>query len=831
METIRISVRDLVEFILRSGDIDNRKGGMADKEAMQMGSRLHRKIQGQMDAAYRPEVPLKYAKEFCVEKDDSQVLRENGQGVKEGDDALETGKDTQESEGKTEEKSDRCYTLVVEGRADGIFTEGDRTVIDEIKGIYRPLHSLEEPVAVHLAQAKCYAYIYASQHELPSIGVQMTYCNLESEEVKRFSFTYELSELESWFAYLITEYRKWCEFELTWREKRQASIKSVRFPFPYREGQKDLAAAVYRTIEKKKKIFIQAPTGVGKTISTVFPAVKAVGEGLGDKIFYLTAKTITRTVAAEAFELLKKQGLSYKVVTLTAKEKICPLEETECDPVHCPYAQGHFDRVNDAVFEMLTTTDDFSREAILAQSEKWRICPFEFSLDVSVWVDAVICDYNYVFDPTAHLKRFFGDHVKGNYLFLIDEAHNLVERGREMYSAVLYKEDFLEAKREVKEKDRKLAAQLERVNRMMLSWKRECEGCTVMKNLDTFPMVLMSAEGLLEEYLEEAPSGEGRKKLLDLYFNVRNFLEIYDRLDESYVIYNMLDEDGRFLVKLFCVDTAANIQECLNRGNSTVFFSATLLPVTYYQSLLSQAKDDYAVYARTPFSPDQRLVLIGRDVSTRYKRRGPREYERIARYIRRTIAQCPGNYMVFFPSYRMMEDVGESFEKIHADEAEVLYQRSGMSEEEREVFLKAFEERSEREKREKSLVGFCVMGGIFGEGIDLKGESLIGAIIVGTGLPQVCQERELLKDYYDGKGMDGFAYAYRIPGMNKVLQSAGRVIRTVKDRGVILLLDERFYSDEYWGMFPREWEDIRVCGLWDVEEKIADFWRSRGFLP
>ena len=805
METIRISVRNLVEFILRSGDIDNRKGGMADKEAMQLGSRLHRKIQGQMDAGYRAEVPLKYVETFALP---------GGRNVAEGEEEYR-------------------YELSVEGRADGIFMEDGQEIIDEIKGIYRPLSFLEEPVAVHLAQAKCYACIYAMQKDLPEVGVQMTYCNLESEEIRRFSSQYSTEELKEWFEQLISEYRKWCEFQILWKEKRQASIRTIRFPVPYREGQKDLAAAVYRTIQRKKKIFIQAPTGVGKTISTVFPAVKAVGEGLGEKIFYLTAKTITRTVAEEAFGLLKQQGLFYKVVTLTAKEKICPLEEAECDPVHCPYAKGHFDRINDAVFEMLEETDDFSREALLKQSEKWKVCPFELSLDVSLWVDAVICDYNYVFDPTAHLKRFFGEGSggKGSYIFLIDEAHNLVERGREMYSALLWKEDLLEAKRAVQQKDKdsgrsyqgkKLIAQLERVNRQMLAWKRECEeGCKVMKSLEGFPVMLMSAEGLLEEYLEEEPPGEERKILLDLYFQISHFLEIADRLDESYVIYSMLDENGRFLVKLFCIDTSSAIQECLDKGNSTVFFSATLLPVTYYQSLLSKVRDDYAVYARTPFLPEQRRVLIGRDVSSRYKRRGPKEYEKIAAYIEKTVSGCPGNYMVFFPSYRMLEDVGAAFEERCGTAFRTRYQKSGMTEEEREEFLKAFEE-----KGEQSLIGFCVMGGIFGEGIDLKGERLIGAIIVGTGLPQVCAERELLKDYYDNRGQDGFAYAYRIPGMNKVLQSAGRVIRTREDRGVILLLDERFCEREYQGMFPREWTDVEACSLWTVEKALAGFWES-----
>ncbi len=791
MESIRISVRSLVEFILSSGDIDNRRGGMADKEAMQLGSRLHRKIQGQMGGDYRAEVPLKYSREFMAEE--------------------------------------VPYTLVVEGRADGIFQEDDQTVIDEIKGIYRPVQFLEEPVAVHQAQAACYACIYGMEHSLSRISIQLTYCNLESEEIKRFRRDYEMEELTEWFDSLISEYRKWCVFQILWKERRQASIQKIRFPFSYREGQRELAGAVYRTIERKKKIFIQAPTGVGKTISTVFPAVKAVGEGLGEKIFYLTAKTITRTVAWEAFELLKQQGLSYKVIVLTAKEKLCPLEETDCNPVHCPYAKGHYDRVNDAVFEMLNHTDDFSRDAILKQSEQWKVCPFEMSLDLALWMDAVICDYNYVFDPTAQLKRFFGDNVKGSYLFLIDEAHNLVERGREMYSAVLYKEDFLEARRTLKEKNGKLAGQFTRVNRLFLEWKRECEGCEVLKNLGSLPTALMSLEGILEEYLEDIPQGEDRKVLLELYFQIRSFLTIYDRLDDSYVIYDRIAEDGRFLIKLFCIDTAANIQECLNKGNSTVFFSATLLPVSYYKKLLSQETDDYAVYAKTPFSPKQRLVIVGRDVSSRYRRRGPGEYDRIARYIQKTIAQRKGNYMVFFPSYQMMEDVGAVFEQLSGEETEILYQRTGMSEEEREAFLLAFERQAEKDQ--KSLAGFCVMGGIFGEGIDLKGERLIGSIIVGTGLPKVCEEREILKEYYNSRSMDGFAYAYRIPGMNKVLQSAGRVIRTAEDKGVILLLDERFYSEEYWAMFPREWQDLKICTLRDVEEKVAGFWESDEILP
>lgn len=795
METIRISVRSLVEFILRSGDIDNRRGTAAQKEAMQLGSRLHRKIQGQMKADYRAEVPLK-AEIDCGE-----------------------------------------FMLSVEGRADGIIT-GETVSIDEIKGVFRDLGRMEGPEEVHLAQAKCYAYIYGSQKNLKKIGVQMTYANLDTEEIRRFYSEYTLEELEEWFARLIAAYEKWARMQLHWKQRRNASIRETVFPYPYREGQKELAASVYRTIWHGKKLFLQAPTGVGKTISTVFPAVQAVGQELGEKIFYLTAKTITRTVAQEAFSLLKKQGLCYRVLTLTAKEKICFLEEPECSPLTCPYAKGHFDRVNDAVFELLTrepeegkTPGDFTREEILRQAEKWQVCPFEMALDLSLWCDAVICDYNYVFDPQAKLKRFFSEGIKGDYLFLVDEAHNLVERGREMYSAALYKEDFLEVKRFLKPYSPKAVRALERCNRYLLEWKRECEDYLLLKNVDAIALGLMNVSSAFEKLLEDRDSvmnhppenqeeKEQQKKALDFYFQVRAFLEIYEELDDSYQIYARHDGEGKFLLKLYCVHTAGKIGECLEKGRASVLFSATLLPVRYYMDLLGGKAEDYAVYAHSTFRPEQKRVLLGLDVSSRYTRRGPAEYRKIAEYIFRTARARQGNYMVFFPSYKMMEEIREVFELLRSEDMETVEQTSRMTERDREEFLEKFQE-----NRENTLIGFCVMGGIFGEGIDLKKNRLIGAVIVGTGLPQVCTEREILKQYYDKKEMDGFAYAYRYPGMNKVMQSAGRVIRTDEDLGVILLLDERFGQMQYRESFPREWADYEICSLSNVEKKLETFWK------
>lgn len=776
---IRISVRSLVEFILREGDIDNRVSGSMEKDAMLLGGKIHRKIQSRMGTNYTAEVPLKI-----------QMPCDG-------------------------------FVLQIEGRADGVLKDDGKVLIDEIKGILRSLEHLEAPVPVHLAQAKCYAYIYAVQNSLKCIDVQMTYCQMETEEIRRFCQKFEFQELQTWFQDLVTQYEKWAKFEIEWRNVRNDSIRQIEFPFPYREGQRDLVVSVYRTILRKKKLFIQAPTGVGKTMATVFPAVRAVGEGLGEKIFYLTAKTITRTVAEQAFSLLKEKGLLYKTITLTAKEKICFCEEAECNPDACPYAKGHFDRVNDAVFDLITHSGDWSREVLEEQAKKHMVCPFEMSLDVSNWADAVICDYNYAFDPQAHLKRFFSESGKGEYLFLIDEAHNLVERGREMYSASLYKEDLLEVRKLVKAEDPKLAKGLSECNQQFLELKRECEHYQILKSVSHIALKLMNVLWKLEDYLEECKDAEKKKRVLDFYFAVRSFLNIHDIMDENYVIFSEMMEDGRFQIKLFCVNPAVNLQNYLEQGNSTIFFSATLLPVHYYKKLLSVEKDDYAVYAHSSFPQENKFLFIGTDVSTRYTRRGESTYQRFARYIAVMAEQKKGNYMAFFPSYRFLEEVHTCFLECVDHEVDSICQVSYMDEEQREEFLEEFEQ-----EREKSLVAFCVMGGIFSEGIDLTDDKLIGAVIAGTGLPQVCTEREILKQYFNAADMDGFDYAYLYPGMNKVLQSAGRVIRTESDRGVILLLDDRFRAMRYREVFPREWQQYQLGSVKNLEQEIRTFWES-----
>ena len=776
---LHISVRNLVEFIFREGDIDNRSSRAMSADAMMEGTRIHRKIQVSMGKEYQAEVPLSL--------------------VVEGD----------------------LYELTVEGRADGIFTEDGKCFVDEIKGMYRRVELFEKPVFVHRAQAMCYAYIFALQNNMETIGIQMTYCNLETEQTKYFREEFSFEEIKKWFDDLMEEYGKWATFQCEMKNQRQASIKELDFPYEYRPGQKKLVSDVYRTIMRQKLLFMQAPTGVGKTISTIFPAVKAVGEELADRIFYLTAKTITATVAKETFALLEKNGYRAKTIQITAKEKLCPCDEMECNPVTCPYAKGHFDRVNDAVFDLLHRCEMIERDDILSQADRYTVCPFELCLDTASWCDNVICDYNYVFDPNVYLKRFFQEGIKGDYIFLIDEAHNMVERSRQMYSAQIYKEDFLTVKRIMKEHSRSIEKALEKCNKILLGMKRECENYTVYDTFGNMVFSFMRLMTLLDEFLQKANEFPGKRDVMDFYFELRNFLNIYDLVDEHYVMYSELEADGRFMLKLFCVDPSLNIQKRLDKGKSAVFFSATFLPVNYYKSLLSTKKDNYAIYADSTFDSKKRLLAMATDVSTRYTRRSRSEYERIAGYINAVVTQKTGNYMVFFPSYKMMNDVADIYCEKYADETELMLQKNNMSEAEREEFLDRFSEESDR-----TLVAFGIMGGIFGEGIDLKNDRLIGAIVVGTGLPQISNERTILKDYYDAENGCGFDYAFRYPGINKVLQAAGRLIRTTEDTGVILLLDERFWQREYDLLYPREWSDRKPCNIANVGKLVADFWEQ-----
>lgn len=813
--TFNISVRNLVEFMCLGGDIDNRDTGVADVKVMQEGARLHRKIQHSMGSNYRAEVLLRNKEELT-------------------------------SEGGIE------YELRIEGRADGIIADieededGNKlpigeVTIDEIKTMQADVTKLKEPVYVHKAQAMVYAYIYLTKYNLESIDVQLTYCNTETEKIVRFKEQYDSESIIKWYRELVAGFKKWMDYVFDERAERNASIQKLHFPFEYREGQKKLVASVYHTVKEQKVLYIQAPTGVGKTISTVYPAVQSCGNGLTDKIFYLTSKTITRTVAEETYAILRAAGLHFRTVTLTAKDKICHLDEHNCNPEVCEYARGHFDRVNEAVYDIITNEAVINRDTILQYSVKHKVCPYEMSLDVSYWCDGIICDYNYVFDPDASLKRYFGDGGKGNYVFLVDEAHNLVDRAREMYSAMLVKEDFLACKRVVKDMDKRLTSYLEKCNKYLLELKRACdkEYIIIDDYCGTFLANLQSCYSYMQKFLDKNKGKPVCDEIIEFFFKIRHFINMYDCIDEKYVIYAEHIDDGDFALHLYCVDPSGQLSQRLSQGISTIMFSATLLPVNYFKEMLSGNADDYAVYAHSPFDTDNKRVLIGRDVTSRYTRRNYNEYTKIAGYIHTLTQSKQGKYMIFFPSYSYMREVYDIYIQkyacnvidlhdvedgsyiYHISEGEnVLIQDNNMTEADKENFLSVF-----MDNTSGNVTGFCVLGGIFSEGIDLRDKSLIGACIVGTGIPMICRQRNILRNYFDSIGKNGYQYAYVFPGMNKVLQAAGRVIRTADDNGIILLLDDRFMTQEYQMQYPREWDKVYPVDINNTGKCIEDFWR------
>lgn len=681
--------------------------------------------------------------------------------------------------------------LTVEGRCDGIICAKDGVTIDEIKTTEAPFELVTEDFnPLHWAQAKCYGAIYCSQNGVSEITLQLTYYQMETGEIKRFSKLFSKDELWKFFNGLIADYQKWALFRASWEERRDASLRALAFPFPtYRKGQKALCEAVYKTILTGQKLFCQAPTGIGKTMSTLFPAMKAVGEGKVQKVFYLTAKTVTRAVAGEALAVMRGRGVFAKAVTLCAKDKICFLEERSCNPEACPYADGHFDRVNDALFELLTGFDAMDKDAVQTVARAHRVCPFELSLDATLFADVIICDYNHLFDPVVYLKRFF-QNKNADYVFLIDEAHNLLERAREMYSAQLSKREIFEVKKEIGKTDAKLAKLLTALNSEMLAVKKEMGEKTFAVSADLPKNLAAAAERFCQYAGEFLAAGIEALPLVvadmfvNLYFSVSAFLRVRELYGEAYrTLFSRWGSE--VTVKLFCVDPAGLLAACMDRGRASVLFSATLSPMGYFMKVLGGGEGAYNQRLASPFLPENLCLLAADGVSTRYKNRA-QSLETVADMIYETAASRAGNYMAFFPSYEYMNSAFCLFCEKYP-QIEAVLQQPGMAEDERAAFLASFDA-----GRDAPRVAFCVMGGLFSEGIDLKGERLIGVIIVGVGLPKLENERNVIRDFYNQEDGCGYEFAYQYPGMNKVLQAVGRVIRQESDRGVALLIDDRF---------------------------------------
>ncbi|MGN7940358.1 ATP-dependent DNA helicase [Virgibacillus sp. 6R] len=754
---VKISVRALVEYVYRSGSIDNK---FRTATTLTEGTKAHKVIQSTYQETDQKEVFLKTELEY------------------------------------------KEMIFIVEGRCDGLIVRYDELLIDEIKSTSRDLAEIKEDSnPVHWAQAKVYAYMYAKDHDLEEMSVQLTYIHVVTEEQKKFLKRFSFQELKLFVDELVHDYYPYASLMNEHHIRRDQSIQDLQFPFEaYREGQRKLAGAIYKTIAEEKNIFANAPTGIGKTISTIFPTVKAMGEGKLERMFYLTAKTITRQTAEEAFSLMKNKGLCMSAVTITAKDKICFKEETICQKEYCEFANGYYDRVNEAFLDIFSNETFINRTIIEKYARKHTLCPFEFSLDLAFVADAIICDYNYIFDPKVSLKRFFDEHKRQSAL-LIDEAHNLVDRAREMFSAQLQKSSFLTIKREYKGTN--LYESANKLNKYFIELKKKCleKGHLVLKELqeDLIEMLEQFVYSAEIELLQQTKSTD-QALLLDTYFAATGFCRIAKLYDERYVTY-VEAEKNEVHIKMFCLDPSFLLRQTSKKFRATVYFSATLLPLQYFMNMLGGTPEDYTLSVPSPFSKEQTEVFI-QPLSTRYHDRENTK-KQIIEMLSTLVRERGGNYFIFFPSYLYMKSVYEDF-LFNFPEIRTIIQNHRMSEEEREQFLEEF-----KAGNHDAFIGFAVLGGIFSEGVDIKGDRLNGVIVVGVGLPQLSLERNIMKDYFQATGKNGYDYAYTFPGINKVLQAGGRLIRSETDSGVIVLVDDRFLMEKYQRLLPNEWRDFQ----------------------
>lgn len=782
--SLTLPVRQLVEFLLRRGSIDNRFTGF---DRANEGARLHRKLQRAATAEhpdYKAEVFLRYHT-VAAQVD---------------------------------------YTI--EGRADGIFTAPDGvTAVDEIKTTALPSASITgEQSPEHWAQGQVYAYIYATQNDLAAVRVQLTYYQIDEELTLRFSHEYTRQQLEEIVTGLLEQYAPWAQRAARWKARRTGSLAAMRFPFAdYRPGQKAMLSAVYQTCAQGGQLLCQAPTGIGKTISVLFPALKAMGEG--GPVFYLTARGTTRAAAENAIAALHgaNPGLALRSITLTAKDKICLTESHECTPEACPYANGYFDRIKDALWETLDA-DTLTAQTLTDAARKHTVCPFEMGLDLSLWCDVIIGDYNYLFDPVVSLKRFFES--AGGYLFLIDEAHNLPDRARDMHTESLLKSEFTSAKKLLGKGKSRLKTAIQKVNNALLEWCHRCEEeggsakTLIRPNRDEeLDRMLNRLCEPLEAWLDEHRTpDETHAALLQLYFDVRAWLRVAETFDDHFVLQATAFGSDVRLTQL-CLDPSAFLQQNFALGRAAVLFSATLAPPSYYKDLCG-LPDARAVALKSPFPQENFALYCACDVSTRYRDREA-ACAQIADYLAEMTGARTGNYIAFFPSYQYLDKVRAVFEEKYPS-IPVLVQQTALDEAGREEFLARF-----APDPDETLLAFAVLGGVFGEGVDLAGSRLIGAAVVGPGLPQVGARQEQLRDYFERTRGSGFDYAYRYPGMNKVLQAAGRVIRTPQDRGVVLLIDDRFSMWDYRRLMPPHWSHftpVYDCNV--LRTDLEKFWQT-----
>jgi DNA excision repair protein ERCC-2 len=777
MKEISISVKDIVELLYGSGNITSTKNLL---QRAQEGTDIHKYWQNQYSETDKKEV-------VCQIKYEQEDL-----------------------------------TLSIQGRIDGVLIRENEVIIEEIKSTHMDFDQLElETTPSHFAQAKIYAYIYAVTNNLKRINVLLTYIQVNDLKVKQFNKSFTIKQLETYYLKTVEKYIKWEDKIRLHEETRQKSIIGLEFPFPeYRLNQREMMAYIYRNILNQGKLYLEAPTGIGKTIASLFAGLKAINKPR-QKIFYNTAKNDGKKVVIDTIKLLEEKGLVTKSIEITAKDSMCFLDKRDCDPEVCKYAKGYYSRIFKTIDDVYSNETLLTKELVKHYAKKHTVCPFELSLDLSNYADIIICDYNYVFDPMAHLIRYFEDD-QYNPILLCDEAHNLVDRSRKMYSSSLTESMFikaLEISRYVKPDP---SYEINQVLEVFSAAKITLLEVDFVQKEEVNPNLLLYLRKLavkLDKIFSDDKIKFERQELQDFYFEVSRFLKINEFYNNDFVyVIERYEED--IIISINCLNASEFINQTIdNHCEAANFFSATLTPMFYYKSLItSNLGEDISLIS--DFSQNNLLLLAIDDISTRYK---DRDYsiDKIVQATKALVNGKKGNYIIFFPSYAYLNKL----EGILLDEIEnvnFISQKRNMFSHERDDMMNLFKDESD-----VSQVFLFVMGGIFGESIDLIGDQLSGVLIVGVGLPAIAPFNNILKSHYDLTFDNGFDYAYTYPGLNKVIQAVGRVIRTKTDRGVALLLDDRFTTRKYLRLYPKFWSHLSVCNdMVELGKMIKDFWRD-----
>ena len=774
-----LSVHQFVDFLLRAGDIDNR---IYNQETMNMGSKLHSAFQESQGNDYLSEVALS------------------------GQIEVETG------------------TIVLQGRADGIIVGGAYPIIDEIKSTVQDVKIFATTQEEwHLGQALSYAYLYLKQNGGNRIGVRLTYLSQVNSDKWVRDFVFSSEEVFERIENLARDYIDYMQGDRDHRAARDASVKDLRFPFgEFRQGQRELSRLTFGAIKNGQLLFAEAPTGIGKTMATLFPAVKSFQKDRVDRIFYFTAKTTGAKAAYDAVGGLYESGLVAYDSFLQAKEKICLKPGASCNPDECPFAQNYYGKLKGALRKAKEELPRFDPASVSSFCLKEVICPFEFQLDLSLSSDIIIADYNYFFDPMVHLERYFDETVDSStFVCLIDEAHNLVKRGRDMYSvSIAY--DAVEAASHALHGNgyRSLKNALKKIKNALLDMN---------ENDVTVPVSFIKA---LESYKrakqkldkeEQEKSGAPKEKPGEAYISLSRDIGKFNKLFDGY--YSTDNYKLRIIpgsnpsLTLFCLDASPFLKDSLEQVRSSVLFSATMTPIDYYQESISGSQDHSTLLLSSPFPKDHLKVLVAPKPTTRYKQRD-RWYGEVGKYLNAFVRGKVGNYFLYFPSYEYMERVSPYLD---FGDADVYQQQRQMDDAEKGFFLSRF-----LPNPQKTTIGLLVLGGAFSEGIDLVDDRLIGVAVVGIGLPQVGEDTEDLRAYYEQEMGQGYAYAYLYPGMNKVLQAVGRVIRSESDVGAALLIDSRFLGSDFRDTLSRLYPQFEVVmDEGEIAESLARFYQEK----